>query len=106
MNNNHFIASNTIKCLKCGDVIYSAHVHDYKTCKCGAVAVDGGSEYLKRTGTSYQELSIVIDRKLAEAINKDVSQAEADGKNAWGIALTVLRTIRDNGYIEALEALK
>ena len=42
------IISNKIKCKKCGDVIESTHRHDYKHCKCGLVAVDGGHEYLKR----------------------------------------------------------
>jgi hypothetical protein len=41
---------NRIKCRKCGDIIESKNRHDYVTCKCGAVAVDGGSSYLKRTG--------------------------------------------------------
>jgi hypothetical protein len=41
---------NRIRCRKCGDIIESKTRHDYVTCKCGAVAVDGGSSYLKRTG--------------------------------------------------------
>jgi hypothetical protein len=43
---------NRIRCRKCGDIIESKTRHDYVTCKCGAVAVDGGSSYLKRTGNS------------------------------------------------------
>lgn len=39
---------NKIKCLFCNDIIESKTVHDYKRCKCGKVAVDGGTEYLKR----------------------------------------------------------
>lgn len=38
---------NSIKCKKCGDVIRSKNVHDYVECKCGEVAVDGGSWYHK-----------------------------------------------------------
>ena len=44
------IIHNRIKCLKCGDVIESDTVHDYKECSCGACAVDGGHEYLRRGG--------------------------------------------------------
>lgn len=44
------ILINKIKCKKCGDIIESTHVHDYRVCKCGAVAVDGGKDYLKRCG--------------------------------------------------------
>lgn len=43
------IITNKIKCKHCGDVIESKSVHDYEECKCGAVAVDGGHYYLKRT---------------------------------------------------------
>ena len=44
------ILVNKIRCNKCGDEIESHSVHDFKFCKCGAVAVDGGHEYLKRCG--------------------------------------------------------
>lgn len=36
------ILENKIKCKHCGDVIESKHVHDFKRCSCGRVAVDGG----------------------------------------------------------------
>lgn len=42
------IFSNKIKCKFCGDVIESTFTHDYKTCSCERVAVDGGHEYLRR----------------------------------------------------------
>ena len=50
---------NKIRCKKCGDVIESTHRHDFKICKCGAVAVDGGHDYLRRSGDldGYEELS-------------------------------------------------
>lgn len=54
------IIINKIKCNKCGDIIESTHVHDFKWCKCKSVAVDGGKEYLKRSAMSqddYEELS-------------------------------------------------
>ena len=49
---------NQIKCKQCGDVIESTHVHDYKRCSCGAVAVDGGKEYMRRAfpgGMSHED---------------------------------------------------
>ena len=55
--------SNKIKCKKCGNIIESRSTNDYKRCSCGAVAVDGGTEYLKRIGNEndYLELSISKD---------------------------------------------
>lgn len=53
------IITNKIRCKKCGDVIESAHRHDFKFCKCGVVAVDGGKDYLRRCGNrkDWEELS-------------------------------------------------
>ena len=46
----HIIIRNAAKCLKCKDVIESKHVHDFKSCTCGAIFVDGGLDYIKRGG--------------------------------------------------------
>lgn len=53
------IRTNRIKCKKCGDIIESYDVHDFKWCFCKSVAVDGGREYLRRLGSpeDYEELS-------------------------------------------------
>ena len=61
MEKKEKIISNKIKCKKCGDVIESKNTNDYKICSCGAVAVDGGKNYLKRIGIEeeYEELSII-----------------------------------------------
>lgn len=58
------IILNKIKCKKCGEEIESCFVHDFKFCKCGAVAVDGGREYLKRSGKQedWEELSQVLEK--------------------------------------------
>jgi Zn finger protein HypA/HybF involved in hydrogenase expression len=58
------IIENKIKCKKCGDIIESKTIHDFKRCKCGAVAVDGGHSYLRREADSkenFEELSIYQD---------------------------------------------
>ena len=53
------ILVNRIKCNKCGEIIESTHRQDFKFCKCGAVAVDGGNDYLRRSGNleNWEELS-------------------------------------------------
>ena len=52
------IVRNRIKCKKCGEIIEGTSRHDFKFCKCGAVAVDGGKDYLRRVGSKedYEEL--------------------------------------------------
>lgn len=42
------IWDNSAQCLNCMEVIRSKNRHDYVTCSCGNVSVDGGSWYIKR----------------------------------------------------------
>ena len=53
------IIINKIRCKKCGDIIESTYRHDFKFCKCGALGVDGGKDYLRRCGNrmDWEELS-------------------------------------------------
>ena len=55
------IKVNRIRCRKCGDVITSESVHDFKFCKCHSCAVDGGTAYLRRCGyfEDWEDLSEV-----------------------------------------------
>ena len=42
------IISNKAQCGECGFIIESRHRHDFASCKCGNIFVDGGKEYLRR----------------------------------------------------------
>lgn len=59
------ILRNAIRCKLCGDIIESTYRHDFKWCKCGNCAVDGGKSYLKRcfktNPDDLEELSVSID---------------------------------------------
>lgn len=52
---------NSAKCEECGDVLRSKNRHDFVTCSCGNLSVDGGSWYTKRSfrpnGPGWTELS-------------------------------------------------
>lgn len=48
--------TNKAQCRQCNDVIESTHRHDFKSCKCGAISVDGGKEYLKRCFKNYNDI--------------------------------------------------
>lgn len=45
METKQKMVRNAIQCLKCNDIIESKSVHDFKSCKCGQVFVDGGLDY-------------------------------------------------------------
>ena len=54
------IVVNKAKCLGCNTVVISKYRHDYRKCSCGALVVDGGTDYLRRGGdpnVTYEELS-------------------------------------------------
>ena len=61
------IVKNMIKCKKCGDVIQSRSRHDFRFCDCGAISIDGGYDYLKRSfqfsADDIEEMSIVEEVK-------------------------------------------
>ena len=65
------ILVNRIRCNRCGDVITSEHRNALKWCKCGSVAVDGGTDYLRRftgdTSSSFTELSEYDDSPASES---------------------------------------
>lgn len=44
------IICNKAQCKKCKDIIESTFRHDFVQCKCGAIFVDGGIDYLRRGG--------------------------------------------------------
>ncbi len=56
------IISNKARCDECGETIESKHRHDFVTCKCGNLHVDGGRDYLKRgfKSNKYTDFSEVI----------------------------------------------
>lgn len=91
------ILSNQVKCKNCKDEPYSAHVHDFKYCKCGSIAVDGGMFYLRRVGdlNSYEDLSIEMDDKEAKFLLEKIQHALDTGRNALGILCAVERGRRD-----------
>lgn len=68
------IILNRIQCNLCEDVITSHHRHDFVTCKCTAVSVDGGRQYLKRGysfagiegSLPYTELSVMSSAPFEE----------------------------------------
>ena len=87
------IIRNRIKCKKCGEIIESTSRHDFKFCKCGAVAVDGGKDYLRRVGSKedYEELveyegsQYVLATELVESVAKACGW-DMDGVKTVGIA--------------------
>lgn len=94
------ILSNQVKCLTCNDEPFSAHVHHMVTCSCGAIAVDGGMEYLRRVGDGpYDEISIILDDDLVLNMTTQAEWCRETGRNSLGYVCAIARAIRDSGYV-------
>ena len=64
------IIVNKAKCKKCGDIIESKEVNDFKRCICGSIAVDGGLEYIKRVGNKEDVIELSKFENIVTKENK------------------------------------
>jgi len=97
------IIQNAAVCLSCGDKIVSKHRHDFVTCTCGAVSVDGGQEYLRRVGDfgNAMDISWSLPDDVYEQCAEAAQNSMDTGRNKFGIANAVMRTLRERGHIVA-----
>ncbi len=93
------ILVNQVRCNKCGDAPYSANRHDFKSCKCGAISVDGGMDYLRRVGDvhDYTDMSIEIPDQAYQACIDAIKWAKDNHRNDLGLICAIARALRDNG---------
>ena len=95
------IYKNSIKCKKCGDEIVSRHQHDYKSCSCGACSVDGGQDYLKRSG-EYWETSLTHLNSFEEIRERfEWGSYGKDGKSE--LKLIKLKDMQEDHILAILE---
>jgi hypothetical protein len=99
------IIQNAVTCLGCGDFIVSKHRHDFVTCTCGSISVDGGQDYLRRAGSltpgSYVDESWELPDALYRQCADAVEEAIDTNRNKFGIANAVLRRLRSAARIVA-----
>jgi hypothetical protein len=104
------ILSNQARCLNCGDEPYSAHVHDYKSCKCGDIFVDGGQAYIRQgfmNRDDWMNLSIELDELPSEMIMSALDWSKENNRNSLGALCAIARALRDIGYeIREVQPLK
>jgi hypothetical protein len=80
-------------------MIISKHRHDFVTCTCGAISVDGGQDYLRRVGgnlekEAYADYSWSLPDELYNACADAVQEAMDTNRNKFGIANAVMRCLR------------
>lgn len=64
---------NRAKCKLCGDILESFHRHDWVTCKCGEISIDGGGDVFHCEAKSFDNFLRVDDMGneiIPKVINK------------------------------------
>jgi hypothetical protein len=97
------IIQNAVTCLSCGDYIFSMHRHDFVTCTCGSISVDGGQEYLRRVGAidACVDMSWSLPDDVYRECAEVVEKAKDSNRNKFGIANAVMRKLRERNCIVA-----
>ena len=54
-------SSNKAQCLECGSIIESKYVHDFVTCSCGKLSLDGGTDYQRVSFTDYSKIKFLSE---------------------------------------------
>lgn len=55
-----------IKCPKCKDTVYSRARHDYRSCTCGSVSIDGGQEDYIRVSGANRTFELDLGHKISK----------------------------------------
>lgn len=81
-----FRFQDAIHCRSCGDVIYSVMRHDFRSCTCGNVSIDGGRDYTKvsyQPNADYQNMVVdlltdtISDPKTPHGEEEKVQEADS-----------------------------
>jgi len=98
----NYIVENSAICRECGDKIISKNRHDFVSCSCGKISVDGGQDYLRRLGdfNDFEDTSICMDEEAVMKSRDAVDWGKETGRNSLGIALAVIRSLRDSGHLK------
>ena len=60
------LVKNAAKCVLCEDIIESKYRHDFVSCKCGEIFVDGGLDYQRAGANSFTNFIDLSEYKEVE----------------------------------------
>jgi hypothetical protein len=94
---------NQVKCNICNDIITSKHRHDYVSCTCGNLHIDGGLDYAKRSFKTpdFTDMSIYADEGDISNIRNYFTWASY-GKNGDEPKHYILLRELTTGHIKAI----
>ena len=75
---------NAIQCQNCKDIIFSRARHDFRSCNCGKVSIDGGFDYIRIAFSKECFGPEVFDYEV-EATKKELYDDWNNKKNLYGL---------------------
>ena len=70
MPKKNSVLCSAIQCDECKEVIVSLYRHDFRSCGCGKIAIDGGRDYTRTIGTKFTELRVRLSKCYEGEINR------------------------------------
>lgn len=63
-------------CVKCGDIIESKHRHDFVSCSCGTIFLDGGLDYIRCGFKDRADIKLMTETrpKTREEVLEDIKR--------------------------------
>lgn len=77
------ITANKAQCLLCGEIIESKHGHDFRTCTCGNLSVDGGRGYAKRCLREDKFLEFTMGHTPGEPTWVELTEAHQEEREPY-----------------------
>ncbi len=71
---------NRAKCKLCQSIIESFHTHDYVSCKCGEISIDGGDSYCRALAKNWENF-LRIDDEGNEIVVKVIDNPDDESLN-------------------------
>lgn len=94
------LVANRIECLSCGSILHSKSVHDFVTCACGRVSLDGGSNYQRVLGEGWKDISVTTSDTFE--LQRSLFSWKTYGKMGTEAGKWVYLKDMDTEHIEAI----
>lgn len=80
------------QCVKCGNIIESRHRHDFVSCSCGTIFLDGGLDYIRCGFKDRTDIVMMTETrpKTREEVLEDIKRYETYWGD-WGKMTTSAR---------------
>jgi len=95
-----------VQCKKCNDIIESKHRHDFVTCSCGSISIDGGKDYMRWLGNfeDFIDLSEVTSEDEDDWFERvrETFTWNSYGKDGKGPKKEILLKNLEEEHIEAI----